>query len=155
MKPILILYASQTGTAEELAKDINEQLNDQDLKTVYHDVYDCEISILKNYPICLLLASTWGEGEPPDDAEDFYNNLDNEKDLDLSQLQFAVFGLGDSAYDEFNECGKNFDRMLAERGAQRLLPRVDCDIDIDGPFEKWSGQLIHAIQTQRSLTASV
>lgn len=137
MQPILILYATQTGTAEELAKDINSQLNEVGIPTVCNDVYDCDISILKQYPVCLLLASTWGEGEPPDDAEEFYGKLEESKDLDLSQLHFAVFGLGDSGYDEFNECGKNFDRMLAERGGHRILPRVDCDIDIDGPFELW------------------
>ncbi|MBK1830513.1 flavodoxin domain-containing protein [Verrucomicrobiaceae bacterium R5-34] len=146
MEPVLILYASQTGTAEELAKDINSQLNEVGIPTVCNDVYDCKISALKQYTFCLLLASTWGEGEPPDDAEEFYNALEEAKELDLSQLRFAVFGLGDSGYDEFNECGKNFDRMLAERGGQRMLPRVDCDIDIDGPFEIWGNQIIEQLR---------
>jgi len=141
-KSTLILFASQTGTAEELAQDAISQLTEAGVATVCKDVYDCEISILQEHDICLLFASTWGEGEPPDDAEEFYNNLEDSKDLDLSSLQFAVFGLGDSAYDEFNECGKNFDRMLAERNGQRILPRVDCDIDLDGSFEDWVKNLL-------------
>lgn len=134
---ILILFASQTGTAEQLANDTQDHLSRIGLKTHCSDVFDCDIEILTEHPVCLLFASTWGEGEPPDDAESFYNNLEANTNIDLSNLRYAVFGLGDSGYEDFNECGKNFDRMLNEKGGLRLLPRVDCDIDIDEPFEQW------------------
>lgn len=147
---VLILFASQTGTAEDLAKDTDFHLREAGLQTHCMDVYDCDIQILTEHPVCLLFASTWGEGEPPDDAEDFYNALETNTELNLSSLQFAVFGLGDSGYEQFNECGKNFDRMLSERGAHRILPRVDCDIDIDEPFEKWIEQIKHMFQVHLS-----
>lgn len=134
---ILILYASQTGTAEDLAKDTQFHLTEQGKEAHCLDCYDTDPSILKEHAVCLLFASTWGDGEPPDDAEAFYNDLEEDKNMDLSHLKFAVFGLGDSGYELFNECGKNFDRMLSERKATRLVPRVDCDIDIDGPYDTW------------------
>lgn len=154
---ILILHATQTGTAEDLADDAAQRLKEAGFSTRHFDVYDTDISILKQYPICLFLASTWGEGEPPDDAEDFYISLDGAEGLDLSHLKFAVFGLGDSGYENFNGCGKGFDRMLGERGATRMLPRVDCDIDIDEPFEEWINECVLMCQVsllvERAATA--
>lgn len=142
---ILILHATQTGNAQDLASETADQLTDAGLEVKHLDVYETDISVLKNHPVCLLFASTWGEGEPPDDAVDFYNSLDEAQDFDLSHLKFAVFGLGDSDYEEFNECGKQFDRMLEEHGGQRLLPRVDCDVDTEEVFEKWIGECKQAL----------
>lgn len=134
---ILILYASQTGTAEDLAKDTEEQLVELGYIVRCLDCYDTNPTFLREHKTCILIASTWADGDPPDDAETFYNDLENNKNLDLSHLRFAVFGLGNSAYEQFNECGKNFDRMLKERGGSRILPRVDCDVDMDAPFDQW------------------
>ena len=143
---ILILFATHTGNAEDLADTTEEMLKRLGRHVDCLSVYDVDLFILQKYPICLLFASTWGEGEAPDDAEDFYHNLDGAKNLDLTQLRFAVYGLGDSDYDDFNQCGKDFDRMLAERGASRMVDRVDADIDYEEPYEKWISSVEAALK---------
>tara|TARA_B110000908_G_C10267017_1_gene465209 strand:- start:3135 stop:3605 length:471 start_codon:yes stop_codon:yes gene_type:complete len=147
---ILILHASQTGTSEELTKDAERQLVDEGYIVRNLDCSGTNPELLREHSTCLLITSTWGEGELPKDAEVFYYGLEQNYNLDLTHLRFAVFGLGDSKYAQFNECGKNFDKMLKDRGGSRLLPRVDCDININGPFENWINQIKRTLMSATS-----
>lgn len=87
-------------------------------------------------PTVLLAISTRGEGEPPDDGVAFFDYV---KSLDdsLPSLRFAVFALGDTSYDNFCQCGRDLDQMLEERGATRLLERVDNDVDFEEALDRW------------------
>ena len=83
-----------------------------------------------------MIISTWGEGDPPSEAEDFCNDLyEGEGVPDLAHLDFAVCGLGDTGYDVFCGCGKDVDAALEKHGATRFIDRVDLDVDFDDDFD--------------------
>lgn len=147
-RSILILYATQTGSAEQLAENTSDFLQEKGYTITFKDVFECSVELLKEYPIILLFASTWGEGEPPDDALDFFESLKESESLDLTHAHCAVFGLGDSSYEFFNQCAKDFEAMFFERGASQLLARVDADIDYEEPFEKWLPELERALESK-------
>ena len=94
----------------------------------------------------IVTISTWGEGEPPDDAVDFFNHVNNLEQSSLCELRFAIFALGDTSYDNFCQCGKDLDRVFAEKGATRLLDRVDNDVDFYEALEAWQEALLSALQ---------
>lgn len=107
-----------------------------------HDLADYDSRRLLSESIVLLAMSTWGEGEPPDDGQDFYDFVKDLEGPALESLSFAVFALGDTSYEEFCQCGKEFDTMFEERGARRLLEWVDNDVDYFEALEKWSEDLV-------------
>jgi len=85
----------------------------------------------------LVLVSTHGEGEPPDNARGFYEFLYSKRAPQLENLQFSVLALGDTSYEFFCQTGKDLDKRLEELGAKRLSPRVDCDLDYDDSVAEW------------------
>lgn len=138
----IILYGTQTGTAEDLAIELQEVLEERGLKSSCENVFDVKVDSLAKVQRAFVIISTWGDGDPPDDAEDFCEWLEEcPKDI-LEGLEFAVFGLGDSGYEEFCGCGKFVDRKFELARAIRMLPRVDCDIDIDEPFGEWKERVL-------------
>ena len=85
----------------------------------------------------VILCSTYGNGDPPDNAREFYDQLFETEGLDLSQVRFAVFAMGDQSYPNFCRCGRDIDRRLEGCGAKRLITRVDCDVKVEAPFAAW------------------
>ena len=77
----------------------------------------------------LLITSTYGEGEPPDNAQAFHTALHADSAPRLEHLQFSVLGLGDSSYPDFCQCSKEFDARFEALGAQRSAAMVECDGD--------------------------
>ena len=136
-KGTMVLYGTQTGTAEDLAVELQEALQEQGVQCGCENVFDVDFSLLAKIDRVFIIISTWGDGDPPDDAEGFCEALDGQKAGSLKGLEYAVFALGDSGYELFCECGKTVDTQLAQAGAKRLIDRVDCDIDIDEPFAQW------------------
>jgi sulfite reductase (NADPH) flavoprotein alpha-component len=94
----------------------------------------------------LLAISTWGEGEPPDNGIAFYNYVKDLEEMSLRNLRFAVFALGDTSYENFCQCGRDLDRMFEERGASRLLERIDSDVDFGEALAGWHESIAGAIQ---------
>ena len=138
LKPqALILYGTQTGTAEELAEQLHETLEGEGLSPRLENMFDISLETAKQYQSILILVSTWGDGDPPDDAEKFHEELKQAPSGSLAGRKFAVFGLGDTGYDAFNQCSKDFDSFFELAGAERLLPRVEADIDFEDDFEIW------------------
>ncbi len=131
---VLILYASVSGTAEELATLTARKLRAADLAAEVANVADFPAVSLAEFDTVLIIASTWGEGEPPPDAADFVAALPV---LHLPRLHFAVLALGSRAYPQFCAFGRRLDEGLAKCGAQRLLARVDCDTKLKADFERW------------------
>ncbi|PYF09105.1 assimilatory sulfite reductase (NADPH) flavoprotein subunit [Ureibacillus chungkukjangi] len=136
-KHITILYASQTGNAGGLAKKYGEQLKKAGFEVNVSSMSDFKTNALKKLDHLLVIASTHGEGEPPDNAISFHSYLYGKRAPKLDHVKFAVLSLGDSSYEFFCKTGIDFDEQLEKLGAQRLVNRVDCDLDYDEPAAKW------------------
>jgi sulfite reductase (NADPH) flavoprotein alpha-component len=144
--PITILFATMTGNAEGCAIDLELALKERGFTARKENLAHYDASSLARESIALLVVSTWGEGEPPDDAIPFYEDLQVLKAGSLSALRFAVFALGDSSYDEFCGFGRNCDQLLENAGATRLLPCEICDLDHDERLPRWACELADAIE---------
>jgi sulfite reductase (NADPH) flavoprotein alpha-component len=111
-----------------------------------HDLAHYDSRDLLQESTVLLAISTWGEGEPPDDGISFFDYVKDLGEATLGRLRFAVFALGDTGYDNFCQCGRDFDRMFEERGVSRLLARVDNDVDFEEALACWHEAVLVAIQ---------
>lgn len=142
---VLILWGSETGNAEGLANMTQDRLNEAGQAARAMSLGELKAADLQGYAKVLVITSTWGDGEPPSNAIDIWEALQKET-LDLSGLHFSVLALGDTAYPQFCQCGKDFDNFLAQHGGKRIHPRVDCDLDYEAPFEKWYTGVSKALQ---------
>lgn len=136
-KEVTILYGSQTGNANRQAENIRNSLKNQGFEVTISSMNDFKTSQLKKIQNLLIVVSTYGEGEPPDNAISFYEYLHSKRAPKLDNLQFSVLSLGDSSYEFFCQTGKDFDKRLAELGGKRIYPRFDCDLDYEVPAAEW------------------
>ena len=132
-----ILYGTQTGNSEGLAEDLGDAMRAQGINAVVASLDDIEAEALADMDYVLIITSTYGEGEMPDNAELFWEALKSGDMPRLEHVHFSVLALGDTAYDDFCEAGKQFDLRLEQLGAKRLVPRVDCDVDFEEKAEGW------------------
>jgi sulfite reductase (NADPH) flavoprotein alpha-component len=151
--PVTVLFGSQTGTAEALAKKLVKTLKKGNFEPNLQDMSTYERTRLPKEKNLLIITSTYGDGEPPDSALDFHTWLMGAAAPGLSEVNFSVLSLGDSSYPDFCQCGIDFDHRLAELGANRIHPRVDVDVDADVPYAEWSKAVI-AILSSGSAAAS-
>lgn len=105
---LTIVYASQTGNAKGVAEQLQMKFEGEGLSSKLYDASDYKLKSLKNETHLVIVASTNGEGEVPDNAIEFYDFLTSKKAPKLDQLQYAVLGLGDSSYEFFCQTGKDF-----------------------------------------------
>ncbi|MCA9540836.1 MAG: flavodoxin domain-containing protein [Myxococcales bacterium] len=145
MRPIHVLYGTETFNSEDLAQRTGEALSSKGLPVAVLDMSDFEHEQLVGLHTLLIVTSTFGAGEPPSNAIDFHEFLMGGDAPRLPQLRFSVCALGDTAYEDFCECGKQFDRRLAELGGQRIAPRIDCDTDFEEPYERWVTSVLAAL----------
>ncbi len=143
--PLTILFGSQTGNAEALAKRVAKEAGKQGFAPTIFDAAQYPREQLKTEKHLLLITSTYGDGEPPDNAKDLWEFLTATTAPALPELKFSVLALGDTNYEKFCECGKNFDRRFHELGAHRAHPRVDCDVDFEEPFGNWLAGALGAL----------
>ena len=143
---IAILYATMTGNARECAAKAASFLVKAGFDPRVHDLGHYDPRELLQETTVLLAISTWGEGEPPDDGVAFFDYVKSLQGLALEKLRFAVFALGDTSYDNFCQCGRDLDRMLEERGAMRLVERIDNDIDFEEALDSWREAVVVALQ---------
>ena len=144
---VLVLYASQTGNAESIAKTLGSDLDSKGYFAHVESTLDVKLSSIKNYSLILIIASTHGEGEPPDDAIDFHEAVYSKKAPALIGTKHAVLGLGDSSYEFFCQTAKEFDEVLIKLGSVPLVDRVDCDIDFELDAQSWSLKVLDALET--------
>ena len=140
-KSIKILYGTMTGNAEELAEDLAEKLGKIGYATEVRDAGDYDVENLQNERKLAVVISTWGEGEPPDDAEDFCFALYEGKAGELPDLEFAVCALGDTSYDDFCGCGRRVEEAFLKAGASKIINRVDLDVDFEDGYDEWAKKL--------------
>ncbi|MEH7336748.1 assimilatory sulfite reductase (NADPH) flavoprotein subunit [Neobacillus drentensis] len=136
-KDVTILYGSQTGNAKGLANKTGKQLEGNGFKVTISSMSDFKANNIKKVQNLLIIVSTHGEGDPPDNALSFHEFLHSKRAPKLDDLHFSVLALGDSSYEFFCQTGKEFDSRLEELGGTRLYPRFDCDVDYDEPASEW------------------
>lgn len=148
-KEITILYGSQSGNAQGLAKKAAKTLEGGGYQVTALSMSDFKPNNLKKLQNLLIIVSTHGEGEPPDNALSFHEFLHGKRAPKLEGLNFSVLALGDSSYEFFCKTGKDFDLRLEELGGTRIYPRFDCDVDYDEPAAEWlQGALAHLSDAQ-------
>ncbi|MFD2167539.1 assimilatory sulfite reductase (NADPH) flavoprotein subunit [Thalassotalea euphylliae] len=145
---LTILFASQTGNAKGVATQLADQAKAAGITVNLKNVADFKAKSLKSETHVLIVASTNGEGEPPDDAIEFHEFLYSKKAPKLDGLKFSVLSLGDSSYEFFCQTGKDFDTRLAELGATRVTDRVDCDVDYDEEAKAWQLSIVETLKDE-------
>ena len=149
-KPITIIYGTQTGNAEGVAYDAAEVAKAQGLSPIVMDMDDIELADLANVERLLVVVSTYGEGEMPDNAAALWEEISGDDAPQLNKTFFSVLGLGDTGYDDFCECAVQWDNRLTELGATQITDRVDCDVDYDDDAAEWTEKAINIIKEKGS-----
>ena len=139
---VAVISASQTGNARKVAAELQQRLAAAGVNAVHAAAADYKPKNIAGEQLVLLVTSTQGEGEPPEEALSLYKLLSGKKAPKLSGLQFAVLGLGDSSYPMFCGAGKSFDELLAKLGGERLLERQDCDLEYQAEAAAWLDKIV-------------
>lgn len=147
---ILILYGTVTGNSEYCAEKAAKEARQRGYEVQLESMLDAHPEVLAEHSTALVVVSTYGDGEPPDGTEDFYEAVVVKQRLQLPQLRYAVLALGDTCYDEFCKCGRDYDEALEKAGGTRFHPRADCDTDYDEPCEQWIAGVFSTLAALRS-----
>ena len=139
---VAVISASQTGNARKVAAELQQRLAAAGVNAVHAAAADYKPKNIAGEQLVLLVTSTQGEGEPPEEALSLYKLLSGKKAPNLSGLKFAVLGLGDSSYPMFCGAGKSFDELLAKLGGERLLERQDCDLEYQAEAAAWLDKIV-------------
>ena len=152
---LTILYGSQTGNAKGVAEGLKNKLDQKGLPNQLVSMSQYRLQQLKKETWLIVITSTQGNGEPPEDAFDFYDQFLSQRAPKLSNLNFSVVSLGDSSYEFFCQTGKVFDQRLAELGATRFTDRIDCDLDYEDAISTWEEKFIETIEPKLQVTTNV
>ena len=143
---LTVLFGSESGNAEGLADQTVKAAVAAGFKAKAVSMGDIKPAKLKGVENLLVLVSTWGEGDPPENAIDFVEAFMGDKAPKLEGTRFSVLGLGDTSYEHFCKMGKDFDARLEALGAQRVFDRKDCDVDFDDDFAAWQKGALAALE---------
>ena len=144
---IIIAFGTETGNAEMLAEDAANAASDFDLEGRVCDMEDLTVDDLSSASRVMIVCSTWGEGDQPDNAQDLYDDVCDSEDDSMNGVSFAVLALGDTAFDLFCESGKEWDRVLEEKGGTRVHERIDCDTDYEDFADEWISEALAKFQS--------
>jgi sulfite reductase (NADPH) flavoprotein alpha-component len=134
---LTILFGSQSGNSEALARQARDKAIERGFKAKLEDMGEYKKAHLKTERNMLVVVSTHGEGDPPDTAQELYEYVHSKKAPKLDGLRYSVLALGDTSYEQFCKIGQDFDKRLEVLGAQRLYARVECDVDYEDAAEGW------------------
>ncbi len=152
--PLAIYYATETGNSQDLAERACQRARCDGWHAISDSLSGVRPDDLAEARLALFIVSTWGDGDPPCEAEDFWNDLEAAAP-DLRALRYAVLGLGDSSYCDFNGFARKLDERLATLGAQRLHARIDADVDYEDAFAEWETRIFPLLAATRDRAASV
>jgi len=144
---IIIAYGTETGNAEMLAEDAANAASDFNLEGRVCDMEDLSVDDLSSASRVMIVCSTWGEGDQPDNAQDLYDDVCDSADDSMNGVSFAVLALGDTAFELFCESGKEWDRILEEKGGTRIHERIDCDTDYEDFADEWISEALAKFQS--------
>lgn len=151
---LTVLYGTESGNSESLADQIAKAAKAKGFKAKAVNMADTKVAKLKGIENLLVIVSTWGEGDPPETATEFYEEFMSDKAPKLEKTRFSVLGLGDTSYEDFCKMGKDFDARLEALGAKRISDRVDCDVDYDDDFEAWKKSVLAVLEKEAAPTAN-
>ncbi|MBM6610390.1 NADPH-dependent assimilatory sulfite reductase flavoprotein subunit [Citrobacter portucalensis] len=155
MPGITLISASQTGNARRVAEALRDDLIAAKLNVTLINAGDYKFKQIANEKLLIVVASTQGEGEPAEEAVALHKFLFSKKAPKLDKTAFAVFGLGDTSYEFFCQAGKDFDAKLAELGGERLLDRVDADVEYQAAATQWRARLVDVLKARAPAAPSV
>ncbi|MBD2792088.1 NADPH-dependent assimilatory sulfite reductase flavoprotein subunit [Xenorhabdus szentirmaii] len=151
---VTLLSASQTGNARRLAEQLRDSLLAANLNVNLVNAGDYKFKQINQESLLIIIASTQGEGEPAEEAVALYKYLHSKKAPSMKETAYAVFALGDSSYEHFCQAGKDFDSRLNELGAQRLLDRVDVDVEYQAQANQWRQQIVDILKQRLATVPS-
>lgn len=143
---VTVISASQTGNARRVTEQLRDDLTAAGLGVTLVNAGDYKFKQIAQEKLLLVVASTQGEGEPPEEAVALHKYLFSKKAPQMAGTAFAVFGLGDTSYENFCQTGKDFDARLAELGGERLFDRADADVDFKSAAEAWRKQIVDVLK---------
>ncbi|WP_083420925.1 sulfite reductase subunit alpha [Curtobacterium sp. MCBA15_009] len=149
-----VLFGTQTGNAEFLADELVAGARARGLGGRASALDAVTPEQLAGMSHVLVVTSTYGEGEMPDNAGLFWDAFQASTVPRLEGLQYAVLGLGDTSYDEFCQAGKLLDTRLEQLGASRIHDRVDCDVDFEDPAALWSAAVLDRLAAEAGVTGT-
>ena len=148
MAQIKILFGSQSGNAQNLANVISASLTNAGFDSPVLDMGAIDPENIHDMDYVMIVTSTYGDGEPPDNASEWMSYLKFNEELNLSHLKYAVLSLGDSYYPHFCQCGKDFDEYLSNHGGHSLVQRLDCDLYFEEQYPEWLSGLIDVLKNK-------
>ena len=148
MAQIKILFGSQSGNAQNLANVISESLTNAGFDSPVLDMGAIDPENIHDMDYVMIVTSTYGDGEPPDNASEWMSYLKFNEELNLSHLKYAVLSLGDSYYPHFCQCGKDFDEYLSKHGGHSLVQRLDCDLYFEEHYPERLSGLIDVLKNK-------
>lgn len=154
-EPLTIVFATESGNSERLAGDLAKVARKNGLKPSIIDLADLDVQTLVRTQRLVVIAATWGEGDPPSRVAEKYNELMTGDFGRLESVQYSVLALGDSAYAEFCAVGRAIDERLEALGGRRVVERIDCDLDFEKPAADWIGRTVEALTPVGSSTGTV
>ena len=152
---ITLISASQTGNARRVAEALRDDLLTEKLNVNLVNAGDYKFKQIASEKLLVIVASTQGEGEAPEEAVALHKFLFSKKAPKLNGTAFAVLGLGDTSYEFFCQAGKDFDSKLAELGGERLLDRVDADVEFQPAAAEWRARLVEVLKARAPSAPSV
>ncbi len=143
---VTILFATQTGNSRRLAHRLQAAMAGNGLPAQVHSLADYPVTRLTEERNLLVITSTHGEGDPPENAEKLFEYLGSDAAPDLGRLRFGVLGLGDSTYRFFCQAAIDLDTRLEALGGQRIVERADCDVDYEDTAGAWIDAAVAGMQ---------
>jgi sulfite reductase (NADPH) flavoprotein alpha-component len=141
-EPLTILYATESGNAEKLAGDLAQTARKTGLKPTLVDMADLDLATIASSKRLVVIASTWGEGDPPARAARGYADLMNDPTVRLEGIEYGVLAFGDTAFTTLRQGDR---RTACRARRRRVVERIDCDLDFAEPAAKWIGEAVKAL----------